>query len=276
MAASSLTTSTTVYFQAHRGSMDEAPENTMPAFRHAWQFRGAIPETDVRTTADGALICLHDATLARTTNAHLNVRDVDVSQLTLAQVREWDAGIRFDPAYAGETVPTLHKVLALLMEEAERRLYLEPKAAALPDLEEIVSAYDCLNRLLFVHHSPAMLQQIQDRFPGAPTMSWISGTPTEIQQKFEALAQTNFAGISQLQLHLPTLQSEPEIVYAFDAAYIRYIQTRIQAANVSLQLCPFVYTAASLRPLLELGVEWFVTNGPERFSVCLRATGSGK
>ncbi|NJN83397.1 MAG: hypothetical protein HC802_14675 [Caldilineaceae bacterium] len=50
-----------VFFQAHRGSVDEAPENTLSAFRHAWRFPGSIPETDIRTTADGALICLHDA-----------------------------------------------------------------------------------------------------------------------------------------------------------------------------------------------------------------------
>ncbi len=59
-----------IYFQAHRVTIVEAPENTLPAYRHAWRIFGAIPEVDVRTTADGVLVCLHDATLLLATTFH--------------------------------------------------------------------------------------------------------------------------------------------------------------------------------------------------------------
>ena len=80
-----------VHFQAHRGGMREAPENTLAAYRYAWAL-GGIPEVDVCTTKDGVIICLHDATLARTTNAPADVKDVPVSELTFEDVRTWDAG----------------------------------------------------------------------------------------------------------------------------------------------------------------------------------------
>ena len=258
-----------IFFQAHRGSTDEAPENTMAGFRHAWRFPGAIPETDVRTTADGQLICLHDVTLARTTNADAGMKDVDVAELTLAQVRQWDAGIRFSSHYTGEAVPTLDEVLTELMAEPHRRLYLEPKAADMSHLESVLVSHRCLERLLFVHKSPAFLAEMQEWFPGAPTMSWISGSPMDIQSKFEALAQTGFVGLSQLQLHLPAIQAEPDIVYAFDNGYLSQVRERLQVADVELQLCPFAFDVASLRPLIDLGVRWFVTDSPERFSSCI-------
>ncbi|MEM7530845.1 MAG: glycerophosphodiester phosphodiesterase family protein [Chloroflexota bacterium] len=258
-----------VYFQAHRGSVDEAPENTLAAFRHAWQFPGAIPETDVRTTADGVLICLHDATLARTTNADERAKDVDVASIPLAQIRQWDAGVRFDPTYAGAQVPTLDELLTMLMAAPNRRLYLEPKAATLPDLEAIITHHSCLDRLIFVHHSPAFLQEIRLRFGGVPTMTWLGGSPTTIQDKFETLAETNFVGITQLQLHLPTIATEPHIVYAFDDDYLRSVQERVRIADVTLQLCPSAVDDVSLRHLVDLGVHWFVTDAPEKFSQCL-------
>lgn len=258
-----------IYFQAHRGTMDEAPENTLSAFRHAWQFPGAIPETDVRTTADGHLICLHDATLARTTNADPTMKHIDVAELTLAEVHQWDAGVLFDERFAGEKVPTLDQILSMLVEQRERRLYLEPKAVDLADLENIVARYGCANRLLFVHKSPAFLAELQVRFPGVPTMSWLSGTPSNIQRKFEEVAATNFAGISQLQLHLHARQTKPEIIYTFSAEYLTDVHKRLQSADVDLQLCPFEYDAKSLRPLVDLGVRWFVSGAPERFIHCL-------
>ncbi len=50
---------------AHRGGALLAPENTAEAFRAAAAIGADIVETDLRVSADGALVCLHDADLAR-------------------------------------------------------------------------------------------------------------------------------------------------------------------------------------------------------------------
>src|SRR2546423_13598634 len=54
---------------AHRGDSAHAPENTLAAFRGARLAGAEWIELDVQATADGALICLHDLTLDRTTDA---------------------------------------------------------------------------------------------------------------------------------------------------------------------------------------------------------------
>lgn len=50
---------------AHRGGALLAAENTAAAFRAAQACGAEIVETDLRLSADGALVCLHDADLTR-------------------------------------------------------------------------------------------------------------------------------------------------------------------------------------------------------------------
>ncbi len=92
----------------HRGSCSDRPENTLVSYRRAIEVGATVGETDVRTTKDGELVCRHDADLARTTNGNGLV-----SEKTLAEIKELDAGSWFDPQYQGERIPTLREVLQL-------------------------------------------------------------------------------------------------------------------------------------------------------------------
>ena len=95
----------------HRGAAARAPENTLAGLRGAKQLGCEAVEFDVRLTADGGLVLCHDATLDRTTTGHGRV-----SARSLAEVRDYDAGVRFNPAFAGERVPTLNEALLLAAE----------------------------------------------------------------------------------------------------------------------------------------------------------------
>jgi glycerophosphoryl diester phosphodiesterase len=91
---------------AHRGASGYAPENTLAAFDRAIEMGAPGAETDVRSTADGVLILLHDRTLDRTTNGRGPVAEQD-----FAAVRALDAGAWMDPRFAGERVPTADEFL---------------------------------------------------------------------------------------------------------------------------------------------------------------------
>ena len=95
----------------HRGAAARAPENTLAGFRAAKALGCAAVEFDVRLTADGAPVLCHDATLDRTTSGR-----GPLSEQPLAAIREVEAGSRFDPAFAGECVPTLDEALLLAAE----------------------------------------------------------------------------------------------------------------------------------------------------------------
>jgi glycerophosphoryl diester phosphodiesterase len=92
----------------HRGLIKNAPENTLAGFAACIHTRLGF-ELDIRRTKDGVLVCLHDDDVKRTTNGKGSVAD-----LTLAELQMLDAGNWFAPDFAGERVPTLDAVFALL------------------------------------------------------------------------------------------------------------------------------------------------------------------
>jgi glycerophosphoryl diester phosphodiesterase len=92
---------------AHRGASLERPENTMASTLRAIEAGATAIEVDVRTTRDGQLVLLHDATLDRTTNGSGRIND-----RTLEDVRRFDAGSHFNAKYADQRVPTLAEVAA--------------------------------------------------------------------------------------------------------------------------------------------------------------------
>jgi glycerophosphoryl diester phosphodiesterase len=95
----------------HRGVAACAPENTLAGLRKAKELGCRWVEFDVRLTADGHLILLHDERLERTTNGR-----GEAIALPLATIRRFDAGCRFSTSFRGEQVPTLAEAMAVLGE----------------------------------------------------------------------------------------------------------------------------------------------------------------
>lgn len=96
---------------AHRGGGLVAPENTCAAIRACSGLVNRV-EFDVRTSADGELVVIHDATVNWTTTGFGTV--TNVADLTLAELKALDAGVKFSPAFAGERIPTLSETLRAL------------------------------------------------------------------------------------------------------------------------------------------------------------------
>jgi glycerophosphoryl diester phosphodiesterase len=92
----------------HRGVPVREPENTLLGFRAALALGADGVELDLRLTADGAVVVLHDPLLDRTTD-----RRGAVSELTLSEVREARV-LMPDGRPSGEVVPTLEDVLSTL------------------------------------------------------------------------------------------------------------------------------------------------------------------
>ncbi len=89
---------------AHRGDSAHAPENTLPAFSQAIQEGVDGIELDVKLTADGHVVVIHDSDVERTTDGKGRV-----AALTLDAVRKLDAGSWFDPKFSGTKIPLLEE-----------------------------------------------------------------------------------------------------------------------------------------------------------------------
>lgn len=91
---------------AHRGASAAAPENTLAAFQRAIDLGAHWFELDCSLTADGEVVAIHDDTVDRTTSG-----SGQVDEMTLAELKQFDAGSWFDPSFAAERIPTLGEAL---------------------------------------------------------------------------------------------------------------------------------------------------------------------
>lgn len=126
---------------AHRGASRAAPENTLPAIREAARLGARWVEVDVKLTADGKPVIIHDDTVDRTTNG----RGL-VAGLTLAEIRALDAGIQAGPHHANTLVPTLEELIETVL-DLDIGLQLELKPTAGDDIETAEIALDVLRSL---------------------------------------------------------------------------------------------------------------------------------
>jgi glycerophosphoryl diester phosphodiesterase len=152
-----------VIITGHRGALGTEPENTLRSFRRAVADGCDEIELDLRVTADGELVVLHDATVDRTTSG-----SGEVASLTLAEVRSLDAGL-------GETVPTWAETVAAI----DVRFQAEVKAeAAVPLLAETLKADESLaERTLVTSSHPEILIAVRREFPQVSTGRIFGRTP---------------------------------------------------------------------------------------------------
>jgi glycerophosphoryl diester phosphodiesterase len=97
-----------VQVTAHRGHSRAAPENTLSSVRRAIASGADYAEVEVQSTADGVIVLLHDRDLKRVAGVSWRL-----DELSYNEVRKLDVGSWFDPAFAGEPVPTLAEVINL-------------------------------------------------------------------------------------------------------------------------------------------------------------------
>jgi len=90
----------------HRGASGHAPGNTLAAFRKAVALGATFIETDLQLSRDAHFVAVHDDTVNRTTNGRGPVHN-----LTLAELRQLDAGSWFGSEFSGERIPTLEEIL---------------------------------------------------------------------------------------------------------------------------------------------------------------------
>lgn len=93
----------------HRGASFDAPENTLSAFKLAWQQDADGIEGDFYVTKDQKVVCIHDADTLRTGGKKLVV-----AQSTLAELRQLEYGQWKNAKFAGEPMPTFDEVLSVV------------------------------------------------------------------------------------------------------------------------------------------------------------------
>ena len=149
----------------HRQASRYAPENTLPALEKSVRLGADLIDFDVRTSLDGVLVVLHDATLDRTTDARGPILRRDSAGLA-----RLDAGSWFGLPFKGTPVPTLDAYLNGFGDRAEP--YLDGKAAAPEALVAALRSHGLIDRAL-VHlkvEELVRLREVEPRLRRVPNL----------------------------------------------------------------------------------------------------------
>ena len=152
---------------AHRGASAHAPENTLAAFDLALAQHADAIELDVKLSADGHAIVIHDPTLDRTTGIHGRVKD-----LSLAELQSLDAGSFFSEKYRGEKIPTLEAVFETVGKRTfinvELTNYMTPRDQLVETVCMLVKKFGLQNRVMFSSFFAWNLSKAQAYLPEVP------------------------------------------------------------------------------------------------------------
>ena len=152
---------------AHRGASAHAPENTLAAFELALTQNADAIELDVKLSADGHAVVIHDATVDRTTGSRGRVKD-----LSFQQLRSLDAGGFFSEKYRGEKIPSLEDVFEAVGKRTfinvELTNYTTPRDSLVETVCMLVKKFGLQNRVLFSSFFASNLSKARAYLPDVP------------------------------------------------------------------------------------------------------------
>lgn len=240
---------------AHRGASAYAPENTLPAFEEAVSFGVAGVELDVQRTADGAIVCIHDESVMRTSNGVGKVVD-----LTLEELRRCDFSNGF-PGRRNVKIPTLAETLDVFRGTAMTvNLELKNSIELYPEMEhqvlKVVQEAGMLDQVIFSsmnHYSIANL-----RGQVAPELLALILT----DGIFDPWQYATWFGAGAIHPHRLALRIPHYVWLAHEAGI------KVRAWTVD--------DDAEAIALAKVGVDAVITNFPDRIRGALSHAGAGR
>ena len=157
---------------AHRGASHDAPENTLAAFRLAWEQGADAIEGDFYLTSDQEIVCIHDKTTRRVAPRR---HERNVAKSTLAELRELEVGSWKAAKYQGERIPTLSEVLKTVPPQKKILVEIKCGPEILPVLRKQLAASDLKpEQIIIISFNEAVIRQIRQTAPQYRA-NWLTG-----------------------------------------------------------------------------------------------------
>ncbi|MHB1049443.1 MAG: glycerophosphodiester phosphodiesterase [Bacteroidota bacterium] len=231
---------------AHRGFSDEAPENSMAAFRRAIDAKSDMLELDVRLSADNVPMVFHDKRLQRTSSAAGAIHEKHSDQLTAIDNGSW-----FSPKYAKERIPKLSDVLPLAKKGIRINIEIKPDVVS----TDAVSAVELvvqearnarvLPKVIFTSFNHRMMKEVK-AIDATLTTGVIYNAMTHFRRSPSTLLKNSHAEIfvcSKFQV------TKDVVADTHGAGYILYVYG--------------IETGRDVQRMLELEADGLICNNPK-------------
>lgn len=247
---------------AHRGGAGLWPENTLYAFERAARLGSDVLEMDLHTTADGALVVIHDGTVDRTTNGHGAVNRMTLDQLKrLDAAYNWstDGGRSYPLRGQGITVPTLSELFKAFPRVRFNIDIKQERPSPVRAFCRLMRERGVTDRVMVASFDAEVLKEFRRECAEVPT----SASPADVQS-FLALKTLDQPGTEALAAHalqVPEYVGGRQVLTKdfVEAAHRRRLQVHAWTIN----------DEAAMRRLIALGVDGIITDYPDRLVALL-------
>ena len=249
--------------QSHRGAGNLAPENTIQSFELAWKI-GTVPEADVRATSDVVIVAFHDNDLKRLApGASADIQPKSVNALNWSVVSKLDVGSYKGEQYGNERIPRISEVFDAMKGRPERRLYLDVKEVPLEKMADLARERGIEKQLILASTRYEHLHQWKKLLPNSKTLLWMGEKEPRLRERLAELRKTDFADITQLQIHVNVADVVAPEQFAPSSAFLRDVGAEIRPRGILFQvLVKGSDDSQAYRNLMDLGVESFATDDP--------------
>jgi glycerophosphoryl diester phosphodiesterase len=237
---------------AHRGGKQVAPEETLPAFQDAVNTGVDVLEMDLHATSDGMVVCMHDATVDRTTDGTGRIKD-----MTFDQLGDLDAGFRFTTD-GGQSYP------------------FRDKGILVPSLEEVLEAFGGERGLYFItevkQSNPSIVDAVLDVLERAGAVDRVviaaadDNVIAEVREKNPGIFTSLATGE---MLTFATLEAQDERTYRPPAGFLHppweVADAEFMARARRFDLKVHVWTVndrPTMELLIDLGIHGIMTDDP--------------
>lgn len=244
-----------VVLVAHRGLAPGLPENTLAAFQDVVNRGVRVIEVDLRGTADGEVVIMHDETVDRTTDG-----TGDVTTLTLAEVKALDAGSYAGAEFAGEEVPTYEEALAFAQDNGVV-LLLDIKVSDALDVRRIVDiteAHDAVLNVIVGARTREDLDEFRALNPNLRTLGFISDAA-----EIDAFADAGIQAIRLWPQWIRGEDSERGPIPAECAGVENCLVQQVQAHGLPVWTTAGEAGREELTQLIDAGVNGILTDVPD-------------
>lgn len=201
---------------AHRGASKYAPENTIPAFKLAWEQGADAIEGDFYLTKDGEIVCIHDKDTKRVSGVKKIVAD-----MTLAELRKLDVGAWFGEEWKGTLIPTISEVFATIPDGKKIYIEIKSRSEILPGLfEELAKSGLNKNQVFVISFDKDVIRNFKSKEPGIKAF-WLSDFKRD---KFSGRIEPSFNSVIDVlrQTRADGFSSTHKII---DDSFIKAIQS---------------------------------------------------
>jgi glycerophosphoryl diester phosphodiesterase len=254
--------------QSHRGAGELAEENTLEAFELGWKL-GTYPESDVRTTRDDVIVAFHDGNFSRVVkDIPAGMAKMGVSDVTFEELSRLDVGSWKGEEFRGRRVSRISEVFERMEGHPERHLYLDIKNVKLEQLAAEVKAAGVERQVVLASPKHAINRQWKALVPESDTLLWMPGTEAEKRKQIGILRESNFEGITQIQVHVRLPGDAKDVAdgepFSPSRAFLIELSSELAERGILFQALPYgAKDTAIYTQLLDSGLASFATDHPK-------------